>query len=152
MIKVEISAETAEGLASQFHEFVNTFVNLARASDPPAALATTPEKKAALKPAPKAEEPKRKRKAAPVVETAPEPEEDEDEDLDNLNDDDEEEEGEAEEEVSPDNVRAVLNEVRAKLGNDALGKLVTQFAPKFSEVPKTAYPALYKAARKRLAA
>lgn len=135
-IKIEISANNAEGIAAQLHEFVQTFVAMAKATEP------TPfdgaAKPAAKIEAPAAAEPARRtRKKAEVVEATAVADP-----LDEA----------PSEEVTPDQVRAKLNELRAKKGNDALGKVVTQFAPKFSEIPLTSYPKLYAVAQRELAA
>jgi hypothetical protein len=138
-IKVEITANDAVGLASQLHEFVQTFTKLAAPTpfdSAPAPVQATPLPVEQTEP----EQPKRKRQSAKVIEADP-PAKVEESKPEAAND-----------EPSLDDVRAVLNELRSKKGNDALGKVVTQFAPKFSEVPASSYPALFREAKKALAA
>lgn len=145
-IRVEITADTAEGLASQLHEFVQTFVALAGATgptpfDPPAEQKSTS---------------RRDKRARVIDATAEEPVEDKAEEA-------VEEKPKATkaakatkeaapDEVTPDMVRGLLNKLRTEKGNEALGAVVTQFAPKFSEIPVTSYPKLYAAATRALAA
>ena len=139
-IKIEISANNAEGIAAQLHEFVQTFVAMAKATEPTpfdgAAKPglTTPRAEVVHD---KVEPARRTRKKAEVVEATAVADP-----LDEA----------PSEEVTPDQVRAKLNELRQKKGNDALGKVVTQFAPKFSEIPLTSYPKLYAVALRELAA
>jgi hypothetical protein len=133
-IKIEIVADNADALAGKLHEFVQTFVALAKGSDPAPAVLNGH----APAPASEDEPPKRKRKTAPVIDAtveAPKTTKAE----------------KGAKKVTPDQVRAILNKLRTDHGNDALGEVVTQFAPKFSEVPESSYPALYAAAEKYIA-
>ena len=126
-IKIELVANDAAGLASKLHELVQTFVILAKSTEPAPFDTTTT--------ATAEEKPKRKPRAAPVIDGNAK-----------------EEPAEEAEEVTPDMVREVLNQLRKEKGNDALGSVVTQFAPKFSEIPQTSYPKLFALAKKALAA
>jgi hypothetical protein len=140
MIKIEITADTAEALATQLRTFVDTFVKLAKDSEPGFENPVeTPRDEAPEPEAPKAEAPRKPRaKKAPVIDGEVTPPVGADND--------------AAEEVTPDQVRAVLNKLRAEKGNDILGRVVTQFAPKFSEIPETSYAQLYAVAKRHLEA
>lgn len=153
MIKIEITADNAEGLASQLHEFVETFVKLARGTTPapfdqapapttkPAAPVDRTEAVMAAQAEKAAAEPRqtRPRKTAKVIDAS-------------ADEADEPEAKPATTEPSDDDVRDILNKLRSTKGNEALGKVVTQFAPRFSEIPKTSYAQLYAVAKRALAA
>ena len=55
-------------------------------------------------------------------------------------------------EPTDEDVREILNKLRKEKGNEALGKVVTQFAPRFSEIPKSNFAQLYAVAKRALAA
>lgn len=134
MIEIKITGDNADAVAAQLREFVDMFVNMARSTMPP------PFVNGAGAQSPEAEPAKRTRKKAEVVDaTATEVKT-------------EEAAPAAPKEVTPDDVRAILNRLRSEKGTEALGKVVTQFAPKFSEISPTSFPAVYAAAEKALAA
>lgn len=145
MIEIKITADNAEGVASQLHEFVNAFVLLARGTMPAPFDAKTSDAKTEAVMAAREEkvtEPRkpRQRKTAEVIDgSANEP-------------DDKMVENPKTDEPSDDDVREILNRLRKDKGNEALGKVVTQFAPRFSEVPRTSYAQLYAVAKRALAA
>lgn len=158
MIKIEITADTAEALAAQLHQFVETFVKLARGTmstpfdktpveeqidaagskQADDELSTRAAARAAELAAKATERKPRTRKTTEVIDNAPEM----------VN-------GAAAEaksdEPSDEEVRELLNKLRASKGNEALGKVVTQFAPRFSEIPKVSYAQLYAVAKRALA-
>ena len=134
-IKVEITAANAVDLAAQLNEFVQTFVNLARSTEPTPFDATKASTAAAPEASAEPEKVRRTRKPAPVIDASAEPAQDS-----------------KVEKVTPEMVRSVLNQLRTEKGNEALGSVVTLFAPKFSEIPETSYPKLFAEAKKALAA